>query len=348
MKTLITGATGLVGSHIAEKLCREGEEVWALVRTSSNTRFLEGLGVKLRYGSITDPLAVYEAVEGMDRVCHAAALTEEWTSRELAYEVNVEGTENLLEASLARGVERFLFVSSLSVMGFRNHYNTGLETDYAKPGDPYIDTKMDAEQLVRRFSRFGLATTILRPGFMYGPRDRRFLQRILSHLEKGTFKFVGDGKNKMNLNYAGNFADAVVLAVRTPGSIGQVYNIANDDKSLDMQTFIFKVADLWGFARPNAHIPVIIAKAATSIMERSAKIMRKKQPPLLTKTRLKFLSHNLEFDISKAKEDLGFENRVGIDQGLALTKEWMEASRQDDHRAEEARFALHVQGRPHD
>jgi len=87
MKTLITGATGLVGSHIAEKLCREGEDVWALVRTNSDTRFLKGLDVKLRYGSITDPLAVYEAVEGMDRVCHAAALTEEWASRELAYEV---------------------------------------------------------------------------------------------------------------------------------------------------------------------------------------------------------------------------------------------------------------------
>jgi len=128
----------------------------------------------------------------------------------------------------------------------------------------------------------------------------------------------------MNLNYAGNLADAVVLSSKTPESIGQAYNIANDDKTLDMETFVFKVADLWGFARPDKHIPVRVAKIATSIMERSARLMRKKEPPLLTKTRLKFLSHNLEFDISKAKKELGFENRVHIDEGLALTKRWME------------------------
>ncbi len=346
MKTLITGATGLVGSHIAEKLSHEGDQVFALVRDSSDTRFIESLGVRLRYGSITDPLAVYAAVEGMDRICHAAALTEEWAPRELSYEVNVEGTENLLEASLGRDVKRFFYISSLSVMGFRHHYNTGLETDYAKPGDPYIDTKMDAEKLVRRFSRFGLATTILRPGFMYGPRDRRFLQRILSHLEHGTFRFIGDGKNKMNLNYAGNFADAVALAGRTPRSVGQVYNIANDDKSLDMETFIFKVADLWGYPRPKSHVPVIVARTATEIMERWAKLTHKKEPPYLTKTRLKFLSHNLEFDISKAREELGFENRVRIDEGLAITKRWMETGIEHGRQQEEETTAVHVQDRP--
>jgi nucleoside-diphosphate-sugar epimerase len=349
MKTLVTGATGMVGSHIVEKLHGDGQQVVALVRSGGDTRFLESLGIELRYGSITDPIAVYEAVKGMDRVCHAAALTEEWASPEESYEVNVEGTENLLEAAMARDVGRFFFVSSLAVLGFHSHYNTGMESDYVKCGDPYIDTKMDAEKLVRRFSRFGLATTILRPGFMYGPHDRRFLKRILSHLENGTFRFIGDGKNKMNLNYAGNFADAVLLAAKTPRSIGQVYNIANDDKSLDMETFIFKVADLWGYPRPHAHIPVIVARAVMSLMEGSARLMKKKEPPYLTKTRFKFLSYNLEFDISKAREELGFENRVRIDEGLALTKQWMEASREDDRRAEEERApALHVQARPHD
>jgi len=315
------------------------------VRHESDTRFLGSLGVELRYGSITDPLAVYAAVEGVNRVCHAAALTEEWASRSASYEVNVEGTENVLEASLGRNVGRFFYVSSLAVMGFGNHYNTGLDTDYAKSGDPYIDTKMDAEKLVRRFSRFGLATTILRPGAMYGPRDRRLLLRILKHLEEGTFRFVGDGKNKMNINYVGNFADAVVLAGKTTRSIGEVYNIANDDKSLDVETFIFKVADLWGYPRPQRHVPVLLAKAATSIVEMSARLMRKKEPPYLTKARLRFLSHNLEFDISKAKEELGFENRVGIDEGLALTKRWME-DQEEEGRARAQESAVHVSTGP--
>ncbi len=326
MKNLVTGATGFVGSHIAEKLVKEGQEVIAFARISSDTTFLKKLGVKIRYGSITDPSSTYEATEGIERVYHAAALTGEWVPKEISYEVNVEGTANLLEASLENKINRFFFVSSLAVMGFKDHRNTGVDTDYKKAQDPYIDTKIEAEKLVRKFGEFGLAVTILRPGFMYGPRDRRFMKRILSKLKKDAFMFIGDGKNILNLNYAGNFADAVILSSKMPTSIGQAYNIANDDKSLNIQTFIFKVADLWGYPRPGKHISVKVAKTATTIMETSARFMRKKEPPLLTKTRLKFLSHNLEFDISKAREELGFENKIDIDQGLVMTKQWIEES----------------------
>jgi nucleoside-diphosphate-sugar epimerase len=223
-------------------------------------------------------------------------------------------------------VDRFFFVSSLAVLGCINHYGTAVEADYLKAGDPYIDSKIESEKLVRKYAEFGLATTILRPGFMYGPRDRRFMKRVLEKLQQGSFKFIGDGKNKLNLNYVGNFADAVVLSSETEESIGKIYNISNDDKSLDMQTFAFKVADAWGFERPGGHVPVEVAKIATNIMETSARLLRKKEPPLLTKTRLKFLTLNLEFDISAAQNDLGFENKVNIDQGLCLTKQWIEES----------------------
>jgi len=326
MKNLVTGATGFVGSHIAEKLVNDGQEVVALARNTSDTSFLNELGVEIRYGTITDPCSLNEIMYGIDRVFHVAAVTDEWVPREITYEVNVQGTANILEASLENKIERFFFVSSLAVMGFKEHFDSGEETDYVKAGDPYIDTKMEAEKLVKKFGEFGLAYTILRPGFMYGPRDRRFMKRILENLEKGTFKFVGDGKNMLNLNYAGNFADAVVLSSKTEDSIGQAYNIANDDKNLNLETFIFKVADKWGYTRPVKHIPVPVAKVATNLMEGTARLIHKKEPPLLTKTRLKFLCHNLQFDISKAREQLGFENHVKIDEGLDLTKHWIESS----------------------
>lgn len=326
MRNLVTGATGFVGSHIAEKLIQDGEQVTALARETSDTTFLKHIGADIRYGSLTDPVSLIEATKGIDRVFHVAAMTEEWVPKEVTQKINVDGTANLLEASLENKVQRFFFVSSLAVMGFKNHYNTGVETDYAKSHDPYIDTKIEAEKIVWRFHKFGLPVTVLRPGFMYGPRDRRFLKRILEKLESNDFIFIGEGRNMLNLNYAGNFADAVVAAARTEDSIGEVYNVSNDDKSLDMQTFIYKVADMWGYDRPEKHIPIAVAKIATSLMEGSAKLLRKKEPPLLTKTRLKFLSLNLEFDISKAKEQLGFENNINIDDGLAITKNWIEES----------------------
>jgi len=176
MKNLITGATGFVGSHIAEKLKDQGEEVIAFARKTSDTSFLDELGVEIRYGCLTDPASVYEAVHRIERVYHVAALTDEWVPKARSYEVNVEGTANLLEASLENNIGRFFFISSLAVMGFRDHHDTGVETDYQKAQDPYIDTKMEAEKLVKKFNTFGLATTIIRPGFMYGPRDRRFIQ----------------------------------------------------------------------------------------------------------------------------------------------------------------------------
>lgn len=326
MKNLITGATGFVGSHIAKKLRDKGEDVIALARKSSDTSLMEELGIEIRYGSVTDASSVYEATKGIDRVFHAAAMTDEWIPKKITHEVNVIGTENILQASMENKVDRFFFVSSLAVLGCMNHYGTTVDAEYHKAGDPYIDSKIESEKLVRKFAEFGLATTILRPGFMYGPYDRRFMKRVLDKIQHNSFKLIGDGKNKLNLNYVGNFADAVILASETEKSIGKIYNIGNDDKTLDMQTFAFKVADVWGYERPSGHVPVEIAKIATNIMETSARLLRRKEPPLLTKTRLKFLTLNLEFDISAAKEDLGFENKINIDQGLCLTKQWIEES----------------------
>jgi len=324
MNNLVTGATGFVGSHVAEKLIADGQHVIALARETSDTSFLKQIGADIRYGTLTGPASLYEAAKGIDRVIHVAAMTEEWVPKEVSWKTNVQGTANLLEASMENNVKRFFFVSSLAVMGFKNHYNTGVETNYEKSHDPYIDTKIEAEKLAWRFHKFGLPVTVLRPGFMYGPRDRRFLKRILEKLQHNEFMFIGSGNNMLNLNYAGNFADAVVAATKTEASIGEAYNIANDDKSLDMETFIYKVADLWGYPRPEKHLPIPVAKIATTVMEGSAKLMHKKEPPLLTKTRLKFLSLNLEFDISKAKEQLGFVNKVNIDEGLEITKKWIE------------------------
>ena len=323
MKNLVTGATGFVGSHIVEKLLEDGPEVVAMARKTSDTSFLKKLGVEIRYGSVTEISKAYDATIGIDRVFHAAAVTDEWLPKTLSYKVNVCGTTNMLEASYENKVKRFFFISSLSVMGLKNHYNTDEYTDYHKCGDPYIDTKIEAEKNVWKFSEFGMPITVLRPGFMYGPRDRRFMKRILEKLRTNGFIFIGSGENKLNLNYAGNLADAVVLASKTDDSIGQVYNIANDDASLDMKTFIYKVADLWGYDRPQKHMPVPVAKIGTSLMESSARLMNKKEPPLLTKTRLKFLSLNLQFDITKAKQQLGFQNNVDIDKGLTITKEWI-------------------------
>lgn len=124
MKNLITGATGFIGSHIAERLVKDGEEVTALVRNTSKLDFLKSIGVKLAYGDINDIVSVRDAMKGMDVVYHSAALADEWISYEEAYRVNVEGTKNLLECARESGIKRFVFISSLAVLGLRDHFGT--------------------------------------------------------------------------------------------------------------------------------------------------------------------------------------------------------------------------------
>ena len=119
VRNLVTGATGFIGSHIAERLIKDREEVVALVRKTSNTAFLSGIGVKFAYGDINDLESVKKAMQGIDVVYHSAALADEWISRKKAYHVNVEGTRNLLDAARAAKVKRFVFISSLAVLGMK-------------------------------------------------------------------------------------------------------------------------------------------------------------------------------------------------------------------------------------
>lgn len=334
MKNLVTGATGFVGSHIAEKLKNEGEEVRALARSSSNADFFKKIGVEVFNGDVTDYDSVKEAVKGIDRVYHAAAVTDEWVGKKEAIEVNVEGTRNLLNASLENKVEQFFFISTLGVMGLRNHYGTGNVPDYEeddkKTSDNYIDTKIEAEKLVKIFHKeANLPTAILRPGFVYGPRDMKLIKRLVEKIHSGKFAFIGNGKNILDIVYASNFADAVILAGKTEKAIGQAYNVT-DDSGIDMETFIFKITDLWGLERPTKYIPIPVAKVLTNIIEGTARLLRKKTPPVLTKTRLKFMSLNLDFDISKTREELGYNPKVDIDEGLKLTKKWIDKERPYD------------------
>ncbi|MBI5124223.1 MAG: NAD-dependent epimerase/dehydratase family protein [Candidatus Omnitrophica bacterium] len=324
MKNLVTGATGFIGSYIAERLFRDGEEVAALVRGTSNINFLKTIGVKFAYGDINDIESVRTAMKGMDVVYHSAALADEWISAKEAYRVNVEGTKNLLDAAGENKVKRFVFISSLAVLGMKDHYGTKSDAPYHKTGDSYIDTKIDSEKLVMDYyKKYGLPVTIVRPGFVFGPRDNKLIPRISERLRKKQFMFVGSGKNKINTVYIENLADAIILAGRSDKSIGKAYNVTNDSGMI-LEDLIYKIVDIWRFEKPKKHIPKALAYLVCHILASWARLVRAKEPPYITKTRIKFLSLNLDFDITSTRNDLGYSPRISIEEGLKKTKEWME------------------------
>ena len=327
MKNLVTGATGFIGSHIAENLVKKGERVRVFVRKTSNTEFLRSLGVEIFCGDLNNPDSVNEAVKEMDRVFHSAAMVGDWIPKEEAYRVNVEGTRHLVEAALNKKVKRFVYVSTLGVLGMKDHYKTPPDAPRIKVNDPYVDTKVDSEKLVIEYGRKrGLPFTVIRPGFVFGPRDNKVIPGMISFLKKGKFIFIGSGKNKINMIYVENLADVIVKASDSDKALGQIYNVTNDS-SMVMMDLVYMVSDLWGYERPTKHVPKIAAYMLCNVMEFFARIANSKKPPLINKTRLKLLSLNLDFDITKAKEELGYRPAVDMEEGLRRTKEWLDQNK---------------------
>lgn len=324
MLSLVTGATGFIGSHIAERLMKDGEDVIALVRKTSKIDFLKRIGVKFAYGDINDIDSLRKAMAGVDIVYHSAAMADEWISPKEAYKVNVEGTRNLLECALDAKVKRFVFISSLAVLGMKDHYGTKADAPYHKTGDSYIDTKIDSEQLVMDYhNKRHLPVTVIRPGFVFGPRDNKLIPRLSERLGKKQFMFVGSGKNKINSVYIDNLTDAIMLAAKSDRSIGQKYNVTNDS-GMTLEDLVLNIADIWGFEKPKKHIPKFLAYLVCHVLTGWARLIKAKEPPYITKTRIKFLSLNLDFDIANTRNDLGYVPRISIEEGLRRTKEWID------------------------
>src|SRR5579864_3987392 len=212
---LLTGATGLLGSHIAEALCARGEKVRALVRPQSDVGFLRGLGVELVEGDLLVPASLPQAVNGADIVYHCAARVGNWgTRREFRTDI-VDTTRNLLEACGSAGVGRVLYVSSLSVYGHprepRNGRITEEEPFCQRLGllDHYCRAKAEAEMLAREYPS---ELTIVRPSWIYGPRDRNGFPRLVHALRDGWVSLVGSGDNPLNIVYAGDVAEGAIRA----------------------------------------------------------------------------------------------------------------------------------------
>ena len=320
---LITGATGFVGGHLSEACVARGVHVSTIARSGSDTALLDKLKVTVHRGDLTDLDVVRKALEGVDVVVHCAAKVGDWGPVEEYRAVNVEALRGMLELCKSAGLQRFVHLSSLGVYAARHHYGTDENEPLpAQHMDGYTQTKVESEQLVLKYHReHKLAVVVLRPGFIYGPRDRTVLPKIMQSLRDRQMRLIGGGKKAMNTIYVGNLVDAIFLAVEKLQAIGQVFNLT-DGELVSKRKFIDAIAEGAGLEKPTGSVPLFIARIAARIMERKARRRGDKQPPRLTQARLKFLGLNLEYSIEKAKRELGYKPRVGFDQGIKETMAW--------------------------
>ena len=321
---LVTGATGLVGSHVVQRAREMGIRTRALVRESSDKQLLNEWRVDLAYGDLSDHDSHAKAMEGVTALVHCAAKVGDWGPIDGYRRVNLLGTDSLLKAAKSNGtLKRVVHISSLGVYEARDHHGTDETAPISLSGiDGYTVTKAESEQLVRDLiDKDGLPGTILRPGFIYGPRDRTVLPRILEKLRSQQFKFLGSGQTLLNNTYVGNLVDAVFLALAQDDKIGEVYNIT-DGALVTKRHFIATIANLAGYPVPTKNVPLGVAKVLAKLMESTWRLLDKEDAPLLNNARIKFLGLNLDFSIEKAKRELSYEPKVDYDTGMMAAIGW--------------------------
>ncbi|WP_438015804.1 SDR family NAD(P)-dependent oxidoreductase [Sorangium sp. So ce315] len=322
MKVLVTGASGFLGSHVAEQLVQEGHDVVALVRRSSSTKFLSSLrGVELAYGAIEDAESVRRAVvdAGVDAIVHSAGLVKARDEAEF-FRVNVDGTRNMLDAAKAApSLKRFVFVSSLAAIGPSPDGRPVAPDARPAPVTRYGRSKLEAERLVLA-EKDALPVVVLRPPMIYGPRDQEsfaFFQSVARRF----LPMLGDGRNTLSVIYASDAAAACLRALESDVPSGRAYFI-DDGRVYVWRDMLADVeAALGARAFVRVGVPFALMRGAALASEGMSRLTGK--PVMLTRDKLNELAaSHWVCDAGEARRELGWEPEVSWAEGTRRAVAW--------------------------
>jgi nucleoside-diphosphate-sugar epimerase len=318
-RILVTGGTGFTGSHLCERLIKDGYPVRTIARKPETAGHLSRLGVEIISGDVQDFATALKATANIEKVYHIAALyRREGVPRKTFWDVNVTGTENLLKASLANGVVRFIHCSTVGVHGGIKQPPANEDTAYG-PGDHYQESKTDGEKIAIRFMRQKqIAVTVFRPTPIYGPGDLRFL-KLFKAIYRDRFWMIGSGDVFYHLTYIDDLIDGVLLCGTDDRAVGSIYIIGGNEY-VTLNTLVRLIAQALAVRPPDRRIPlwpIYSLGYACELMCRPFGI----DPPLYRR-RVDFFRKSRAFDISKAKTELGFEPKTDLKTGIGLTAEW--------------------------
>lgn len=323
MKTaLVTGATGFVGGAVVDALLDAGWRVTVLVRNPARIHARHHGRVSALLGDLAGTLPDLPAC---DAVIHAAADMDFGHDTRAMGSVTVEGTEKLLTAVRTMAVPaRFVHVSSQAVYGFDRHYTDADESTPMRPSPfPYCDTKRRAEDAVWAS---GLAVTVLRPGFVYGPGDVRTLPPVVRMMRAGQLTAHVDGGNfDTGCVHVANCAAGIVAAATRPEAVGEAFNLG-DGRVLTIRAMIASLADRLGVPAPAWSLPYPVAVAAGYAVEGAWKLFRRPGPPPLSPFLVAMLHRNSGFSIAKAQRLLGYTPVRQWEESLDETLVWCEGA----------------------
>jgi nucleoside-diphosphate-sugar epimerase len=321
--SVVTGASGLLGSYITETLVHRDQPVRALARDSSDVRLLKRLGVELLQGDLADVAFVQEAIASADVVYHCAGRIRNWGPWEDFERGNIVPTRNVVDACRRHQVRRLVHVSSLAVYG---HPPGTEQLTEAEPlgqhlwsYDYYNRSKIAAERSVEEL---GDMATVVRPTWFFGPRDKAFVPRVLTSLRNGAVWVIGSPKNQLNGLYVTDLADGVILAGESPEAAGQAYNLCAE-QGITQQELFDILCNGFDIPKVRRRVPLVIAHHFAHLVETFCRLTDRKDPPSISRHALSVLARPARFSSAKARRELGWKIKVTQSEGLSRSIDWI-------------------------
>lgn len=316
MKALVTGATGFVGSHLAEALVQRGDAVTALVRSPRKATLLEQLDVRRIAGDLDHAEALQNAVSGQDVVYHVAGMVAARDEAEFL-RANRDGTANLLRAIReAGGSPRLVLVSSMAAGGPSNRGSPLRGNEPAAPVTQYGRSKLAAETAVRAAD---IAWTIVRPPMVYGPRDIEVL-KVFRLTRSGIAPVFGDGSQELSAVYGPDLADALIAAGGSPRTVGKIYYACHPE-IIGSGDLVRRVGAALGRNVRVVPLPDWVARGALTLTGLAARISGR--PTILTPDKAnEFLQPAWTGDPGPLIDDTGWQPSHDLSRGLAATAAW--------------------------
>ncbi len=320
MTTVVTGATGFLGSSLVAALIQQQQSVRVLARDAQKARQLFGEAVIIVPGDMTDAGQVRQAIDGATTVFHLAGrLYHPATPAELYEQTHVEGTRALLKACQGQPqLRRLVYVSTTGVFGVTGETPVAEDAPFA-PTNAYEATKLKGELLaLKSYQEDGLPVAIVRPGLVYGPGDLHLLGFFAS-IQKGLFRVIAGGKALLHPVYIDDLLAALLLCAERPQALGRSYNIAGA-QPVTVRELAAAIAQALDKKLPGGNIPLWLANLASDVFAITPG-MRGEHAPL-TRSRAAFLTHSRLYDIGRAQTELNYTPLVALEEGIKRAVAW--------------------------
>lgn len=326
---LITGATGFTGHHMVAEAAKAGFRIRA---TDVSSRYygamFEALGVEFVKSDLTNRDGLDDLLNGVDSVIHVAGIHDYSTPDKVIYAVNVKAVENLCDAAVKAGVNRFMHVSSVGVYGYSSNPGNPVKEDDPKVTPPlnnYNASKWEGEKVVHRYIREkGLRATIFRPAAIYGTRSEYGLYIVFKmvHQERRKKKklILGKGDTIEAFLHVEDMCRSVIHAYDHEDMIGEAYNVADDTHITSAEFYSMVSRELLGIEKEFFHLPISIARPIAGVSQFIARVFGTQ--PLLEKATLDYVNCDKHWDNAKLKST-GFKFKYPtMEKGMRETLQW--------------------------